>query len=95
MFDPSKLGEMFSQIQNKAKELDTQGSNIVFKAKSGGGMVEVGVNGNFEVTLLEDKESLQILLISALNEALKKAEDNKKNMALQMLGGLAGSNFGI
>ncbi len=101
MFDPSKLGEMFSQIQSKAKELEEQGGNTVFTAKSGGGMVSVGINGNFEVVditiddaILEDKESLQILLISALNDALKMVEDNKKNMAMNMLGGFAGGGFG-
>jgi UPF0133 protein ccon26_18480 len=39
--------------------------------------------------LLEDKESMQILLISAVNDVLKSVEADKKNTASRMLGGLA------
>lgn len=61
--------------------------------KSGGGLVSVSVNGNSEVvdlnidkSLLEDLEALQILLIGAINEALKNAENAKKNSAMEILG---------
>ena len=39
-------------------------------------------------SLLEDKESLQILLIGTINDALKMVEDNKKSQAMGMFGGL-------
>jgi hypothetical protein len=39
-------------------------------------------------SLLEDKESLQILLIAAVNDANKMVEENKKNSAMGMLGGM-------
>ena len=55
--------------------------------------MSVSVNGNAEVvdlnidkSLLEDLEALQILLIGAINEALKNAENAKKSNAMELLG---------
>lgn len=94
-FDMSKMSEMMSQMQDKAKEIEEQAKNIQFTAKTGGGLVELTVNGigevidlNIDNTLLEDKEYLQILLISAMNDASKMAEDNKKSQAMGMMGGM-------
>lgn len=89
------MGKMMEQIQEKAQEAQEQAKNVTFTAKAGGGMVEVTVNGAGEVvdisiddSLLEDKESLQILLISAMNDANKMVEDNKKSQAMGMMGGM-------
>lgn len=97
--DFSKMGDMLEEIQNKAKELENENSNKEFSVKSGAGMVEIKINGKGEVmdlniddSLLEDKESLQILLISAMNDAVKLIENEKKNLALKMMGGFG--NFG-
>ena len=94
-FDMSKMGEMMSQMQEKAKELEEQAKNVELTAKAGGGMVEIRANGageiidlNIDDSLLEDKESLQILLISAMNDVNKMVEDNKKSQAMGMLGGM-------
>ena len=43
---------------------------------------------------MDDKDSLQILLISGINDVIKMVEDNKKSMATNLLGGLGGLNFG-
>ncbi len=93
--DMSKMADMMKDLQSKAKEIEEQSKNISFTAKSGGGMVEVTANGANEITditiddsLLEDKASLQILLISAMNDVLKMVEDNKKSQAMGMMGGL-------
>ena len=58
-------------------------------------MIEVIANGSGEVidisiddSILEDKESLQILLISAINDVNSKVADNKKSQAMGMMGGL-------
>ena len=94
-FDMGKMTEMMSQMQEKAKELQEQAKNIELSAKAGGGMVEVRANGageiidiNIDDSLLEDKESLQILLISAMNDVNKMVEDNRKSQAMGMLGGM-------
>jgi DNA-binding YbaB/EbfC family protein len=93
--DMSKMGQMMEQLQSKAKEMEEQSKNVVLTAKAGGGMIEVIANGSGEViditiddSILEDKESLQILLISAINDVNKMVEDNKKSQAMGMMGGL-------
>jgi len=98
--DMSKMGEMLEQLQSKAKEMEEQSKSVTLTAKAGGGMVEVSANGVGEVvditiddSLLDDKESLQILLISAMNDVNKMVEDNKKSQAMGMMGGL--NPFGI
>jgi len=93
--DMSKMAEMVKDLQSKAKEIEEQSKNVTMTAKAGGGMVEVTANGANEIiditiddSLLEDKSSLQILLISAINDVLKMVEDNKKSQAIGMMGGL-------
>jgi len=91
--DLSQLGKMFEEIQEKAKKLEEEQESKIFRAKSGGGMVKVSANGKGEIvdieiddSLLEDKESLQILLISAINDVLKMVEEDKRASALGMFG---------
>jgi len=92
MFGNIDLNAMMQQFTEQMKE----NSNKTYTATSGGGMVEVVVNGDFEVvdiniddSLLEDKSSLQILLITAINDAIKMAVEDKKTQALNMFSGLA------
>jgi DNA-binding YbaB/EbfC family protein len=99
--DFSQLSKAFEQVQQNAQKIQEENETKEFTAKSGGGLVKVSINGNSEVTdvsiddsLLEDKESLQILLISAFGDAIKMVEDNKKHTAAQMLGGMGMNPFG-
>jgi DNA-binding YbaB/EbfC family protein len=93
--DLGKMNEMMQQMQEKAKELEENAKSVELTAKAGGGMVEVRANGageiidlNIDDSLLGDKDSLQILLISAINDVNKMVEDNKKSQAMGMLGGI-------
>ena len=98
MFDFGNLGDMgkmLSQVQEQAQKLQEELESKTFSVKSGGGMVEVTLNGKGEVTdisfddsLLEDKESLQILLMGALNDAYKMVEQNRQQTAMGALGGM-------
>ena len=89
------MGKMLEEMQDKAKEIQENSKNIEFTAKAGGGLISITANGLGEVidldiddSLLEDKESLQILLISAMNDINKMADDNKKSQAMGMMGGM-------
>jgi DNA-binding YbaB/EbfC family protein len=91
------LGKMLQGFEANAQKLKDELANKTFSVKSGGGMVELTLNGNGEVIdlniddeLLEDKESLQILLIGAINDANKMVQQNQQQSALGMLGGLGG-----
>ena len=89
------LNKMMGQFQEMAENQKEENEARVFTSKAGGGMVEISINGNSEVvdlqiddSLLEDKDSLQILLISAMNDVIKQSDENKKMMAMNMMGGL-------
>jgi hypothetical protein len=93
--DLGNMGKMMEQMQEKAKEIQEQAKNVQLTAKAGGGLVELTANGAGEVidlsiddSLLDDKESLQILLISAMNDINQMVEDNKKSQAMGMMGGM-------
>ena len=93
--DMSKMADMMKDLQSKAKEMEEQSKSVTMTAKAGGGMVEVTANGANEIiditiddSLLEDKSSMQILLISAVNDVLKMVEDNKKSQAMGIMGGM-------
>lgn len=96
MFNPNDFSAMLNQLQNNIKDIEEKNANTIYTAKSGGGLVSVSVNGNGEVvdlnidkSLLDDLEALQILLIGAVNEALKNAENAKKSSAMEILGDLS------
>jgi len=93
--DMNKMSEMMTQMQDKAKEMQEQSKNVQFTAKAGGGLIELTVNGagevidlNIDDSMMDDKDLLQLLLISAMNDANKMAEDNKKSQAMGMMGGM-------
>ena len=95
--DFSKMGEMLQKIQEEAKKAEAESESKILTAKSGGGMVKVSANGKGEVvdieiddSLLDDKDSMQILLISAINDVLSMVEEEKKLQATNMLGSLGG-----
>jgi DNA-binding YbaB/EbfC family protein len=89
------LGEMLNKVQDVANKIKEEGEKQIFTSNVGGGMVELKINGNAEVldlkiddSLLEDKDSLIILLISAINDILKQSDEAKKQAALNALGGI-------
>jgi len=93
--DLKNMGKMMEQMQEKATQMQAQSRQVQLTAKGGGGMIEVTANGMGEVidmmiddTLLADKASLQLLLISTINDVLRMVEDNKKSQAMGMFGGL-------
>jgi DNA-binding YbaB/EbfC family protein len=98
-FSKINLSDMMGQIQQIATKAKEDGANQIFTSKVGGGMIELSINGNSEVvdlqiddSLLEDKDSLQILLISAINDVIKQSDENKKQIAMNMMNGM--NSFG-
>ncbi|EQB39244.1 hypothetical protein M947_07170 [Sulfurimonas hongkongensis] len=96
MGDMSKILE---GMQENAAKLQAELESKTFSVKSGGGMVELSVNGKGEVidliiddSLMDDKDSLQILIIGAINDANKMVLQNQQNSALGMLGSMGGMN---
>lgn len=89
------MGKLLEGMQENAAKLKEELASKTFSVKSGGGLIELTLNGNGEVIdlniddeLLDDKESLQILLIGAINDANKMVQQNQQSSAMSMLGGL-------
>ncbi len=89
---------MQRQMEEGQKELETK----EFTATAGGGAVEATVSGKKEllkVTLSqevvdsEDVEMLQDLIVAAVNEALRGAEEASNELMGKMTGGLGGLTF--
>ena len=86
---------MQRQMEESQKELETK----EFTAKAGGGAVEVTVLGSKtlkSVTISpeavdpDDVEMLQDMIVAALNEAMKQAEEESGALMNKMTGGLGG-----
>ena len=85
------------KIQNELTKLEDELNEKVYETTMGGGVIKVEVKGSMSVesisideSLLEkdNKEDLEDMLKSALNDAFAKAvEDKKKNMN-QITGGV-------
>ena len=95
------MGKMLEGMQENASKLKADLESKTFSVKTGGGLINLSVNGNGEVVdltidseLLEDKDTLQILLIGAINDANKMVQQNQQSSAMSMLGGLGGNPFG-
>ncbi len=89
------LSGMLKGFEEQAQKLKDELASKTFSVKSGGGMIELTLNGNGEVIdlniddeLLEDKDTLQILIIGAINDANKMVQQNQQQSAMGMLGGM-------
>ncbi len=95
MFNVGDMGKMLEGMQENAAKLQAELESKTFSVKTGGGLVELSVNGKGEVidliiddVTLSDKEMLQILLIGAINDANKMVQQNQQSSAMGMLGGM-------
>jgi DNA-binding YbaB/EbfC family protein len=93
------MSKMLGGMQENAAKLQAELESKTFRVKSGGGVIELSVNGKGEVidltiddSLMNDKDSLQILLIGAMNDANKMVQQNQQNSAMGMLGSMGGTN---
>ena len=87
---------MQRQMEEKQKELEEK----IYTATAGGGAIEVSVNGKKELTAVkldpeavdpEDVETLQDLIVAAVNAALKQAAEESEAVMGQITSGLSGS----
>lgn len=84
--------EVQKQIENVQNELD----DLHISGESGGGMVKATVNGKMELLdlslqddiLEEDKDMIEDLIISAVNNAITKAQDESQSRMNSVTGGM-------
>jgi DNA-binding YbaB/EbfC family protein len=95
------LGQMMKQAQKmqaKIMKIQEEMGERSVEAASGGGMVTVTANGKQEVLSIriepevvdpEDVEMLQDLVVAAVNEALKKAQEMVAEEMAKVTGGMS------
>lgn len=97
---PGNMNNLMKQAQKMQRQMEESQKDLETKefiAKAGGGAVEVTVTGNKEVTKVkldkeavdpEDSEMLEDLIMAAVNEALRMAEEANAEVMSKMTGGL-------
>ena len=94
------LGEMMKQakrLQEKMGSLQKELESKTVETTAGGGMVSVVVNGKFELQSLkidkevvnpDDVDMLQDLIVAAVNEGIRKAQEMASMEMAKLTGGL-------
>ncbi|MGV7222605.1 MAG: YbaB/EbfC family nucleoid-associated protein [Nitrospinales bacterium] len=94
------MGALFKQakeMQSKMTEIQESLAQQKVEASVGGGMVQVTANGNNEILSVKveeelinmnDKAILEDLLVGAINEAMRKANELKQTEMAKLTGGM-------
>ena len=97
---PGNMNNLMKQAQKMQKQLEESQKELEekeFSASAGGGAVEVTISGKKQVTAIklkeevvdpEDIEMLEDLIMAAMNEALRKVEDETQSSMGKLTGGL-------
>ncbi len=99
---PGNMGNLMKQAQKMQADmqrLQAQAEQEVAEGNSGGGLVKAVCNGKNQLVSLEidakaidpsDKEMLQDLIVSAVNQALTSVQDNIRAQMEKITGGMGG-----
>ena len=91
------FGQMMKQAQEMQEEMQREMAQMRVEASVGGGIVSVAMNGSKELLEIKidpeavkggDTEMLQDLIIAAVNEAARKADEAMKGKLGSKLGGM-------
>ncbi|QUH29203.1 YbaB/EbfC family nucleoid-associated protein [Vallitalea guaymasensis] len=97
---PNNMNNLMKQaqkMQKKMQEMQEDLDNQVFEASAGGGAVKVTVTGKKEVTKVsinpevvdeDDVEMLEDLILAAVNEAMRTADEKVNQQMSKVTGGL-------
>ena len=99
---PGNMNNLMKQAQRMQRQMEEKSKEFEDKeweATAGGGAVKVRVSGKKEILSVklseevvdpDDIEMLEDLIVAAVNEALRKMEEENAQMMQQLTGGLAG-----
>lgn len=91
-----QLQGMQEQVQENMKKMQEELNNLELEGSAGAGLVKVIMNGRHDVKsvnidpslMSEDKEMLEDLLAAAVNDCVRKVEDENKSRMGNMTGGM-------
>ena len=104
---PGNMGNLMKQAQKMQKQMEEMQEELhkkEFECTAGGGAITVKVNGKKEVLSIkleeevvdkDDIEMLQDLIVAAVNEAIRKADETVSAEMGKITGGLGGSLGGL
>ena len=93
----NNLMKQAQAMQKKMQDMQKEIENSEFEASAGGGAVTVRVSGKKEILGInikkevvdpDDVEMLEDLVLSAVNEALRKADEETENKMGKLTGGM-------
>lgn len=99
MFNKGNMAKMLKQaqdVQKKIENVQNELDDLHIYGESGGGLVKATVNGKMELLdislqadiLEEDKDMIEDLIISAVNNSLSKAQEESQNRMNSVTGGI-------
>ncbi len=102
MINPLKISEMMSQASQMQEEMQRKMEHVLVDGTSGGGAVTATMNGRKQLMKIRidpaaviglsgaqpDVEMLEDLVVAAVNDAGRKADDALQSSVKGMLGGL-------
>ncbi|MAP71230.1 MAG: YbaB/EbfC family nucleoid-associated protein [Candidatus Marinimicrobia bacterium] len=99
MFNKGNMSKMLKQAQQVQKQMENvqnELEDLKITGESGGGLVNATVNGKMEILnlnlkdeiLKEEKDLIEDLIISAVNNALTKAQDESQTRMNSATGGM-------
>lgn len=102
MFNKGSMSKILKQAQDVQKQIENvqnELDDLQIYGESGGGMVKATVNGKMELLDLslqddildEEKEIIEDLIISAINNAMTKAQEESQNRMNSVTGGMLGN----
>ncbi|MBR0236333.1 MAG: YbaB/EbfC family nucleoid-associated protein [Clostridia bacterium] len=101
------MNEMLRQAQKMQEDMAQKQAELeerVYDISAGGGVVNIKINGKKEITELkiapeivdpDDVETLEDILIAAVNEAVSKVENTSNEEMQKITGALGGLGGGI
>ena len=94
------MGDLLKQaqeMQSRMAKIQEELANKTVQGSAGGGMVQVTVNGQLNITAVQieasvinpsEKEMLEDLMLAALNDGMRKARDLASSEMSKLTGGL-------
>jgi hypothetical protein len=98
---PNNMNGLVQQAQKMKQEMELAQNKVkekVFDSQSGGGMVKVSMNGDYQIISLSispdvidpsDPEMLQDLVKAAFSEAIQSVRDFSQNEMSRITGGIS------
>ena len=99
---PGNMNNLMKQAQKMQKQVEETQAALEekeYEAAAGGGVVKVTINGKKEVTKVsispevvdpEDIETLEEVVMAAVNEAIRMQADDEREQLGKVTGGLGG-----